>query len=56
MYQKSIVRDNRTGKLAEIEMNSELPPVDEGDPGRTYVFKKDEEIERLIAYLLVTTA
>lgn len=56
MYQKSIVRDNRTGKLAEIEMNSELPPVDEVDPGRTYVFKKDEEIERLIAYLLVTTA
>ena len=26
-------------------MNPELPPLDEGEPGRNYVFKKDEEVE-----------
>jgi hypothetical protein len=45
VYQKALVRDNRTGKLAEIDMNPELPPLDEGEPGRTYVFKPNEEVE-----------
>jgi hypothetical protein len=44
VYEKRIVRNNRTGKLAEIEMNPELPPVDSGDLGRTYVFKQGEVV------------
>jgi hypothetical protein len=32
-WQKRIVRDRHTGKLAEIDIH-ELPPVDEGDLGR----------------------
>ncbi len=35
-YQRKIVRDRHTGKLAEIDIH-ELPPVDEGDLGRSYV-------------------
>ena len=38
------MRNNRTGKLAEVELNPEAPPVDEGDPGRFYCFKRGEEI------------
>jgi hypothetical protein len=41
-YEKRIVRDNRTGKLVEIDMH-ELPPVDPGDEGIGYAFKKDEQ-------------
>jgi hypothetical protein len=42
-YEKRIVRDNHTGKLAEIDMH-ELPPIDPGDEGIPYVFRKDEEV------------
>jgi hypothetical protein len=42
IYEKRIVRDRHTGKLAEIDMH-ELPPVDPGSEGIPYVFKKDEE-------------
>jgi hypothetical protein len=42
-WQKRIVRDNRTGKLADIDMH-ELPPVDEGDQGMSYAFKPNEEV------------
>ena len=41
-WQRRIVRSNRTGKLAEIDMH-ELPPVDEGSEGIPYVFRADEE-------------
>jgi hypothetical protein len=43
VWEKRIVRSNRTGKLAEIDMH-ELPPVDEGSEGIPYVFKADEEV------------
>jgi hypothetical protein len=42
-WQKRIVRDRHTGKLAEIDIH-ELPPVDEGDLGRFYVFKRGEQV------------
>jgi hypothetical protein len=42
-WQKRIVRDNHTGKLAEIDVH-ELEPVDEGDLGRSYVFTRGEEV------------
>jgi hypothetical protein len=35
VYPTRIVRNNRTGKLEEMSMYPELPPIDEGDPGRT---------------------
>jgi len=44
VYEKRIVRDRHTGKLAEIEMNPELPPIDEGSPGTSYVFKQGEVV------------
>lgn len=42
-YQRKIVRDNRTGKLAEIDIH-EAPPEDPGSDGITYVFRQDEEV------------
>jgi hypothetical protein len=42
-WQKRIVRNRHTGKLVEIDIH-ELPPVDEGDLGRFYVFAKGEEV------------
>jgi hypothetical protein len=42
-YQRRIVRDRHTGKLAEIDVH-ELPPVDEGDLGRDYAFAKGDEV------------
>ena len=33
-----------TGKLAEVELNPEKPPFDEGDPGRFYTFTRGEEV------------
>jgi hypothetical protein len=44
VYEKAIVRDRHTGKLAEVDMNPERPPVAEGDLGRSYVFKRDEKV------------
>ena len=43
-YQKKIVRDNKTNKLVEILLH-EAPPIDEGDPGMTYAFRKGEAVE-----------
>jgi hypothetical protein len=43
-YQKKIVRDRHTMKLVEIDLH-DAPPVDEGDPGVTYVFRKGESVE-----------
>ena len=42
-WQRRIVRDRHTGKLAEIDIH-ELPPVDEGDLGRHYCFRRGEEV------------
>ena len=44
VWQKRIVRDRHTGKLVEIDMNPELPPIDEGDLGRFYTFTRGEEV------------
>jgi hypothetical protein len=44
VYETVIVRDRRTGKLAEVELNPERPPLDEGDPGRFYAFTRGEEV------------
>jgi hypothetical protein len=42
-YQRRIVRDRHTNKLAEIDIH-ELEPEDPGDEGIGYAFKKDEEV------------
>jgi hypothetical protein len=42
-YQRRIARDRHTGKLAEIDIH-ELPPVREAEPGRSYAFKRGEEV------------
>jgi len=42
VYEKRIVRDRHSGKLAEIDIH-ELPPVDPGHEGTAYVYKKGEE-------------
>jgi hypothetical protein len=42
-YQKKIVRNRHTGKLVEIDLH-EAPPVDEGDEGTSYVFKRGEKV------------
>jgi hypothetical protein len=42
VYEKRIVRDRHSGKLAEIDIH-ELPPVDPGSEGTSYVYKKGEE-------------
>ena len=45
VYETAIVRNNRTGKLAEVELNPERPPLDEGDLGRgRYVFARGEDV------------
>jgi hypothetical protein len=45
-FRKVIVRDRRTGLLAEVELApSEAPPIDEGDEGHSYVFRRGEEVE-----------
>ena len=45
VYEKRIVRDRRTGKLVEVEMNPELPPIDPGSEGIPYVFRRDETVD-----------
>lgn len=42
-WQRRIVRDRHTGKLAEIDMH-ELPPVDEGSEGISYAFRAGERV------------
>jgi hypothetical protein len=44
VYEKAIVRHNKTGQLHEVELNPERPPLDPGDEGRWYVFKKGERV------------
>jgi hypothetical protein len=43
IYEKRIVRDRHTGKLAEIDLH-ELPPVDPGSEGIGYAFAAGEEV------------
>jgi hypothetical protein len=43
-WRTRIVRDNKTGRLAEVSLVGEEDPIDPGDPGRTYVFKKGERV------------
>jgi hypothetical protein len=43
-FEKKVVRDRRTGKLAEVTLH-EAPPLDEGDEGTSYVFRKGEFVE-----------
>jgi hypothetical protein len=43
-YEKRIVRDRHTGKLAEIDAH-ELPPVKEAVEGVSYVFARGELVE-----------
>jgi hypothetical protein len=42
-YQKAIVRDRHTGKLAEIDLH-EYPPIDEGSEGVARAFAKGERV------------
>jgi hypothetical protein len=42
-YQRRIVRDRHTGKLAEIDIH-ELPPVNPGSEGTGYAFAKHEQV------------
>jgi hypothetical protein len=42
VWPKIIVRDRHTGKLNEID-HHEAGPIDPGDEGIGYAFKKDEE-------------
>jgi hypothetical protein len=44
VYEKAIVRHNKTGQLHEVDLNPERPPLDPGDEGRWYVFKKGERV------------
>jgi hypothetical protein len=43
VWEKRIVRDRHTGKLAEIDLH-ELPPVDPGSEGIPYAFAAGEEV------------
>jgi hypothetical protein len=45
VYRTVIVRDRKTGQLAEVPLAPiEAPPIDEGDEGRPYVFSKGERV------------
>jgi hypothetical protein len=43
VWERRIVRNNRTGRLDEIDIH-ELEPVDPGDEGIAYVFARHEEV------------
>jgi hypothetical protein len=43
VWQRRIVRNRHTGRLEEIPV-TELPPVDAGDEGRFYAFKRGEKV------------
>lgn len=44
-YRTVIVRDRHSGRLAEVPLAPiEAPPLDEGDEGRSYAFRRDEEV------------
>jgi hypothetical protein len=42
-YEQRIVKDRRSGRLAEIDMH-ELPPVDPGTEGMSYAFRSGEKV------------
>jgi hypothetical protein len=44
VYETAIVRHRITGQLHEVPLNPERPPLDPGDEGRWYVFKKGERV------------
>ena len=41
-WRKVIVRNNRTGQLAEVSLQGEEDPIDPGDEGRTFLVKKGD--------------
>jgi hypothetical protein len=43
-WRKVIVRDRKTGRLAEVPLVGEEDPIDPGDEGTTYVFRKGEKV------------
>jgi hypothetical protein len=43
-WHQQIVRDNKTGRLAKVDM-TEWPPKEPAVDGTTYVFKRGEEAE-----------
>lgn len=42
VYEKRLVRDRHTNQLVDVDMNPELPPIDEGSDGTLYVIAKGE--------------
>jgi hypothetical protein len=45
-YRTVYVRNRHTGRVEEVPLAPiEAPPIDEGDEGRSYVFKKHERVE-----------
>jgi hypothetical protein len=45
-YRTVYVRNRHTGMVEEVPLAPiEAPPIDEGDPGQTFVFKKHERVE-----------
>jgi hypothetical protein len=44
VYETAIVRDRHTGQLQEVALNPERPPLDEGDEGQTFVFRRGERV------------
>ena len=45
VHETRLVRDRHTRKLVRVPMNPELPPIDEGSEGVTFVFAKGDEVE-----------
>jgi hypothetical protein len=43
-WRKIVVRDRKTGRLAEVSLQGEEDPVDPGDEGTTYAFAKGEKV------------
>jgi hypothetical protein len=43
-WRKIVVRNKRTGQLAEVPLVGEEDPVDPGDEGTTYVLAKGEKV------------
>jgi hypothetical protein len=44
VYHTHLVRDRHTNRIVEVPLNPEMPPIDPGDEGTSYVFKRDEEV------------
>lgn len=43
VYRTAIVRDRHTKQLVEVQLH-EAPPLDEGDPGRSYAFAQWQKV------------